>query len=159
MKSRLLALFEFKICLTYDFNRNLRSFVVVLHDYPLKVEQTQLYSLVKKWISPEDVQEALAMHSMMCLPSARPLEETDSQMVRFFKQSYYRNKPKEEVKLLCWGMTKKQEGFFEFKLPEVVSTRFISLVATSVHSTKLDSRPDNVDIRKFLPLGAIVPCL
>lgn len=79
----------------------------------------------------------------------------------FFKQSYYKHKGKEEVKLLCWGMCKDEVGFVSFSLPEIVSTRFISLVATGVHSSYYVNGNEevNVDIMKFIPHGVIVPCL
>ena len=122
MKSSLLVLFEFKICLTYDFTWNLHSFAVVLHNYPLKVEQTQLYSLVKKWISPEDVQEALALHSMIHSLGFIPFKrltpkwfDSSSNLITGTSQG--------RGKLLCWGKTKKRVGLFSFKLPEVVSSR------------------------------------
>ena len=159
MKSSLLALFKFTICTTWGFTQNLRSFVVVLHDFPLEVEKTELYNLVKSWRSPEDVQDATLKPSFE-LPEAFPLKETETESVQFFKQSHYRDKPKEEARLLCWAKTKNKIGFFSFSLPEVVSTRFISLVATGVHSTYNDRRETvNVDLMKFIPHGALVPCL
>ena len=79
-------------------------------------------------------------------------------MARFFKQSHYRDKPKEGARLLCW--CKKRVGYLSFKLPEIVSTRFISLVATGVHSTFKEGREDlKVDITKFIPYGVSVPSL
>ena len=155
MRSHLLALFQFTICITPGFSQNLRSFVLILHDQPLKVEETALYSLVKKWRTPEDVQEAIEMSE---LPDAHPLYSSESESVRFFKQQLDSQKP--EARLLCWGEVKEKVGYFSFKLPEVVSTRFISLVATGVHSTYGDGDESvNVDIMKFIPHGAIVPCL
>ena len=37
-----------------------------------------------------------------------------------------------DLRLLCWGVSKEKMGYFS--LPKVVSTRFISLVATGVQS-------------------------
>ena len=62
MKSHLLALSKFTICLAHGFTYNLRSFVVLLHDYPLKVEKTEIYSLLKKWRTPADVREGIETH-------------------------------------------------------------------------------------------------
>ena len=55
MKRHLLALFKFSICITKGFTQNLRTFVVVLHDFPIKVEESKLYGLVKNWKCEEDV--------------------------------------------------------------------------------------------------------
>lgn len=46
-----MALHKFTICLADELTQNLRSFVVLLHDYPLKVEESDLFSVVKKWRS------------------------------------------------------------------------------------------------------------
>ena len=157
MKAKLLALTSFVICITSGFSQNLRSFVVLLHDFPLKVEKAQIYSTVKNWRSASDIEEDLnAPHS---LPEAYPLEEKEGTSCRFFKQSRYKDKPKEEVRLLCWGKCHSSQGYFGFKLPEVVSTRFISLVCTGVYSYSGGNESVNVDIMKFIPCGAIVPCL
>ena len=102
MQSHLLALSRFTIFHTDGLTQNLRTFVILLHDYPLKVENTELYNLVKTWRTPKDVKEALETHGFE-LPNAFPLHETDTVSAQFFKQSYYKTKPKEEVKLLCWG--------------------------------------------------------
>ena len=60
MKDSLLALSKLGICITQGFTQNVRSFVVVLHDIPLKVEQTLLYSFVKDWRTAEDVEQAIS---------------------------------------------------------------------------------------------------
>ena len=159
LNSHFLALFKFTICLANSFPQNIRTFVILLHDFPLPVEETEIYSVVKKWRNPLDIQEALDSHSVS-LPPAYPLELTSTEVVRFFRQSFYREKPKEEARLLCWGATKERVGFFSFKLPEVVSTRFISLVVTGVHSTfKTGNEAVSVDVMKFIPHGVVLPCL
>lgn len=155
MKSHLLALFKFTICLTGNASHNLESFVVLLHDHPILVETTELYSLVKKWKHNEDVQAAIDAQTDL-LPDAYAFQETESEMVRFFKQTA--SKEKEEVRVLCWGKTKQKVGYFSFSLPEIVSTRLISLVATGVHS-KEESETDCVNVMKFIPHGAVVPIL
>ena len=63
MRHHLLALFKFSICISLGFTQNLRTFVVVLHDFPIKVEESKLYALVKNWKCEEDVQQAINTHS------------------------------------------------------------------------------------------------
>ena len=60
------------------------------------------------------------------------------------------------MRLLCWGECKEQTGVFRFSLPEVVCTRFITLVGIGVHSRFNEY---NLDAKKFVPHGLIVPCL
>ena len=55
VKCHLLTLCKFTLCQTKGFSQNICSFVVLLHDYPLKVEKTELYHFVKKWRSPDDL--------------------------------------------------------------------------------------------------------
>ena len=119
----------------------------------LKVENTNLYSIVKKWKSQEDVSNAL---NSIGLPPAFPSEETKTKYVRFFQQTYYRGKPEEKVRLLCWGECKTSVGSFSFVLPQIVCTRFITLVGTGVHTNGTEY---NLDVKKFIPHGKIVPCL
>lgn len=59
MKSHLLALSKFTICTNNNCDQNLSTFVVLLHDFPLKPEKTALYGLVKKWKSSSDIEEAV----------------------------------------------------------------------------------------------------
>ena len=55
MKNHLLALFKFSICLSRRCDQNLHSFVIVLHDLPIKIEETELYMITKKWRSIKNV--------------------------------------------------------------------------------------------------------
>ena len=52
------------------------------------------------------------------------------------------------------GECKREIRFFSFSLPEVVSTRFISLVATRVHSSFYGDGKEtvNVDLMRFIPM-------
>ena len=75
MKSRLLAVFNFTKCTTERFTHNLRCFVIVLHDYPLKVENTMLYNIVKRWRSSQDVEEAITLQ-LIPLLKTQPLRKT-----------------------------------------------------------------------------------
>ena len=72
MRFHLLVLFKFIICITQGFTQNLRSFVILIHDYPVKVEETELYSLVKKWRDPKDIEDAIGTD---LIPPALPLIE------------------------------------------------------------------------------------
>ena len=72
MKEHLLALFKFTIGTAFQFTQNLRSLVVLLHDFPLKVEETKLYAEVKKWRSPSDVKKAIFTLSSS-LPPVLPI--------------------------------------------------------------------------------------
>ena len=47
---------------------------MVLHEEPLKVEETDLYEIVKKWKSAQDVEDGITYH-MEHLPPAHSLEE------------------------------------------------------------------------------------
>ena len=70
MRFHLLVLFKFTICTTRGFTQNLRTFVIVLHDYPVKVEESKLYSLVKKWRVPDNIEDAIGLD---LIPPAFPL--------------------------------------------------------------------------------------
>ena len=153
MYKYLLALSKFTICLDSGCTQNMRYFSVLLHDEPLKVENTNLYSIVKKWRSQEDVSNAL---NSIGLPPAFPSEETKTKYVRFFQQTYYRGKPEEKVRLLCWGECKTSVGSFSFVLPQIVCTRFITLVGTGVHTNGTEY---NLDVKKSIPHAQLVPCL
>ena len=116
MQSSLLALFKFTICSDYRCSQNLHTFAVVLHNLPLKVEKTELFSLVKRWKSLADV-EAMIQTPSISLPPALPPEEAKTTSVRFFSQSYYKSKGEEKGRLLCWGECKQSRGAFSFVLP------------------------------------------
>ena len=75
MKSSEVALFKFLICTTNDCTQNLRFFVLVLHDLPLKVEKTELYRQVKKWRNVYDINKAVS-NLKKYLPSAFPVKES-----------------------------------------------------------------------------------
>ena len=55
MKFHLLALFKFTICTNGSCDQNLRTFALIVHNSPLKVESTELYSLVKHWKASSDI--------------------------------------------------------------------------------------------------------
>ena len=107
------------------------------------------------WRSHQDVEDSLNTPSIGLPPAFLP-EETKTTSVRFFRQSYYRDKSEEKVRLLCWGVCKLSVGSFSFSLPQVASTRFITLVGTGVHT---GGKEYNLDVKKFIPHGRIVPCL
>ena len=56
------------------------------------------------------------------------------------------------------GECRERIVFSSFSLPEVASTRFISLVSCRVHSYN-GNESVNVDVMKFIPYGEIVPVL
>lgn len=92
-----------------------------------------MYRVVSKWKRVYQVKKSIDNQSVT-LPPSYAFKETKTTSVQFFKQSYYRDHPEEDLRLLCLGECKERMGFFSFILPEVVSTRFISIICTSVHS-------------------------
>ena len=93
MKSLLLALFKFTICLTSEFTQNLKSFVVVFHDFPLKVEETSLYTWLMLWRSVTDGRETIENCTYKFqIPLLRLSQRSTSNSST--------TKPKEELRLL-----------------------------------------------------------
>ena len=75
--------------------------MVLRHDIPFKVGETPLYSEVKRWRSLSDMNEAIKA-CLVPLLLTFPEEVNESTRSVFFEQTYYKSKPEEEVKLLCW---------------------------------------------------------